>query len=112
MSMISKALRFLKEWSGTAVSKGNSSYPLIKRARWSGAKRKQGIFVKAEYRYFRSCSKANLAFSDLEMESLDPKPKEDQRPLMPDMTLRTLDTEWIESRSPPLDRWGLLRKET
>lgn len=54
---------------------------------------------------------AALAFSDLVEESLVPMPKEDQRPLIPDMTLRTLDTEWMESLS-PLDRCGLLRNET
>jgi hypothetical protein len=48
MSMISRALRFLKQWRGTAVSKGNSSYPRIKRARRSGASRRHGILVKAE----------------------------------------------------------------
>lgn len=54
---------------------------------------------------------ASLAFSDLETESLDPRPKEDQSELIPDMTLRTLDTEWIESLS-PLERRGLLKKDT
>lgn len=67
--------------------------------------------VKAEYRYLRSASMEALAFSDLVDESLEPMPKEDQRPLIPDMTLRTLDTEWMESLS-PLDRCGLLRNET
>jgi hypothetical protein len=67
--------------------------------------------VKAEYKYFKSASKATLALSDLEIESLEPSPKEDQRPLMPDMTLRTLETEWIDAPS-PLDRWGLFKKDT
>lgn len=110
ISMISRALRFLKECRGTAVSKGNSSYPLISLARWSGASLRQGIFVKEEYRYFRSASIAALAFSDFEADSL-PRPKVDQIELMPDMTLRTLDTEWMESRS-VLDRWGRLRNDT
>jgi hypothetical protein len=60
--------------------------------------------VKAEYRYFRSVSRAALAFSDLE-GSLEPSPIDDQIILIPDMTLRTLDTEWMESRS-PFDRRG------
>ena len=51
-----------------------------------------------------------MAFSDLVEESLE-IPNDDQRALIPDMTLRTLDTEWMESLS-PLDRWGLFRKET
>ena len=111
ISIISKALKFLKEWRGTAVSNGNSSYPRIKRARRSGASRRQGILVKAEYRYFVSASRAALAFSDLETGSLDTRPNEDQSELIPDITLRTLDTEWIESRS-PRDRWGLFKNET
>lgn len=49
--------------------------------------------MKAEYRYLISTSKAALALSDLEEESLDPNPNEDQSELIPDMTLRTLDTE-------------------
>lgn len=52
-----------------------------------------------------------MAFSDLLDESLDPMPIEDQMALIPDMTLRTLDTEWMESLS-PLECCGLLRKET
>jgi hypothetical protein len=48
--------------------------------------------VKAEYRYFRSVSRAALAFSDLE-GSLEPSPMDDQIILIPDMTLRTLETE-------------------
>lgn len=53
---------------------------------------------------------AALAFSDFD-ESLDPSPNDDQRALIPVMTLRTLDTEWMESLS-PLDRCGLFRNDT
>lgn len=67
--------------------------------------------MKAEYRYFRSISKAALALSDLDGVSFDPMRKDDQRSVIPDITLRTLETEWIEAPS-PLERWGLLRKET
>ena len=54
---------------------------------------------------------AALALSVLDADSLDPKPKEDQNALMLDMTLRTLDTEWIDSRS-PLGRCGLFKNDT
>ena len=45
---------------------------------------------------------------------LAPIPKLDHSADMPDMTLRILETECIESISEPLllDRWVLLRKET
>lgn len=110
MSTTSSELRFLKECRGTAVSNGNSSYPRIRRARLSGAKRKHGILVKAEYRYLRSASRAALAFSDLD-ESLECHPSDDQTALILDRALWTLDTEWIESLS-VLDRCGLFRNET
>ena len=42
---------------------------------------------------------------------MDPRPIEYQRAPMPLITLRTLDTEWIESLSPP-DGRGLFRNET
>jgi hypothetical protein len=67
--------------------------------------------VKAEYRYFKSFSKAALAFSDLDSESLEPRPKDDQKALMDDTTLRMLDTECMESLS-DFGRCGLFRKET
>ena len=53
-----------------------------------------------------------MAFSDFETDSLETRPKEDQKELMVDMTLLTLETEWMESRSLPLDRRGLLKKDT
>jgi hypothetical protein len=93
ISLISRALIFLKAYSGTAESNGNSSYPSISRARRSGASRRQGIFVKAEYRYFRSASRANFCFSVRAAELPEPKPKLDHRLVIPDITLLTLDTE-------------------
>jgi hypothetical protein len=93
MSLISKALIFLNARRGTAVSNGNSSYPSISLARRSGERRRHGIFVKAEYRYFRSASIAVFCFSVLAAEPPEPKPKFDHKLDMPDITLRTLDTE-------------------
>ena len=92
-SHISSALTFLKASNGTAVSKGNSSYPLMRRALRSGDSRRHGIFVKAEYKYFRSINSCTLAFSVLAALVEGPKPKLDHRLDMPDMTLRTLDME-------------------
>lgn len=65
--------------------------------RWSGVSRSDGSLVKAAYMYFMSFSNASLAFSLFD-ELLD-KPILDHKELMPDMTLRMLDTEWIESPS-------------
>ncbi len=45
-SVISRALMFLKASNGTAVSNGNSSYPLINRALRSEDNFRQGTFVK------------------------------------------------------------------
>lgn len=98
ISQISSTLTFLNARSGTAVSKGNSSNPSTSRAFRSGANLRQGIFVNAEYKYFRSASSAALAFSfRLAMEP--PKPKFDQRLDMPDMTLLTLETECMDKLS-------------
>jgi hypothetical protein len=66
----------------------------MSRARRSGASRRQGIFVKAEYRYFRSDSVAAFCFSVLAADPLpEPIPRFDHRLDMPDITLRTLETE-------------------
>lgn len=92
MSQISKVVVFLNASSGTAVSKGNSSYPSTRRALRSGASLRQGTLVKAEYKYFRSASKAALAFS-CRVAIEGPKPKFVHILDIPDMTLRTLDTE-------------------
>jgi hypothetical protein len=54
---------------------------------------------------------AALALSVFDADSLDPKPKEDQNKLMVDITLRILDTEWMESLS-PLGRCGLFKNDT
>jgi hypothetical protein len=51
--------------------------------------------VNAEYKYLRSSWSNAFCFSAL-AALLDPIRKLDQRDDMPDMTLRTLDTEWIE----------------
>jgi hypothetical protein len=88
----------LKAKRGTALSKGNSSYPEMSLALWSGASLKHGILVKAEKRYFKSSCRAAFCFSTL-AAVFDDRRREDQSEDMPDMTLRMLETEWIESRS-------------
>lgn len=102
ISLISKALRFLKAIRGTAVSKGNSSYPEISLARRSGVNRRQGILVKAEYRYLRSSLFAASCLSILAAELAPLRLKPDHSDVMPDMTLRMLETECIEPWSEPL----------
>src|SRR5947209_7788688 len=102
MSVISRAVTFLKHSNGTAVSNGNSSYPLMRRALGSGHKRKQGILVNAEYMYLRSVLMACLAFSFLESCELDPRPKDDHREDIPDMTLFTEETECMDRASDDL----------
>lgn len=99
MSVISSALAFLKHSKGTAVSNGNSSNPSTNFAFLSGASFRQGIFVKAEYRYFMSASNAAFVFSTLAIEGGPPSPNEDHNEDIPDITLRTLDTEWIDKLS-------------
>ena len=47
----------------------------------------------------RSASNANFDFSILLADGGPPKPNEDHRDDMPDMTLRTLDVEWIDRLS-------------
>lgn len=112
ISLISRALRFLKAISGTAVSNGNSSYPEMSLARRSGVSLRQGILVKAEYRYFRSSLLAACCLSILAAELVPLRPKLDQSEDIPDMTLRILETECIEPWSEP-PPFGLLpRKET
>lgn len=70
--------------------------------------------MNAEYRYFRSMSSCALTFSVFAALAVgDPNPKPDHRFDMPDMTLRTLETEWTESWSlRPRDLCDWLRKET
>lgn len=51
--------------------------------------------MKAEYKYLKSSCSNAFCFSAL-ATLLDPMRKVDQSDDMPDMTLRTLDTEWIE----------------
>lgn len=107
MSLTSRAWTFLKTYSGTAESKGNSSYPLIKRARQSGANRRHGILVKAEYKYFRSAWIAAFCLSVLAAEIPEPSPKLAHKADMPDITLRMLETERIDPTSEPrlFERW-------
>lgn len=54
--------------------------------------------MNAEYKYFKSASIAALAFSVFDALPW-PRPKLDQNEFMPDMTLRTLETECRESLS-------------
>jgi hypothetical protein len=70
--------------------------------------------VKAEYRYFMSASRAAFWRSVRDAEMLEPMPKLAHRADMPDMTLRMLETEWMEPTSELwlLDRWVLLRNDT
>jgi hypothetical protein len=116
MSLISKALKFLNAMRGTAVSNGNSSYPSISLIFLSsGASLKHGILVNAEYKYFKSVSVAAFCFSVRAAELLVPSPKFDHKDDIPDITLRTLDTEWIDPWSEParpLGRCDWLKNET
>jgi hypothetical protein len=52
--------------------------------------------VNAEYRYFKSASIAAFCFSVFAAEFPEPRPKLDHNEDIPDITLRTLDTEWID----------------
>jgi hypothetical protein len=69
--------------------------------------------VKDEYRYLKSSWSCTFCLSNL-ATLLEPMRRDDQSEDMPDMTLRTLDTECIESRSEDfcLFRWAVLRNET
>lgn len=51
--------------------------------------------MNAEYKYLKSSWSKAFCFSAL-AALFDPIRKLDQREDMPDMTLRTLDTEWTE----------------
>jgi len=70
--------------------------------------------VKAEYRYFKSASIAAFCFSPRAAAPPEPRPKFAQREDMPDITLLTLDTEWVDTTSEarPLGRCDWLRNET
>ena len=110
-SHISRALTFLNANNGTAVSKGNSSNPAINLERWSGESRRQGIFVNAEYRYFKSSSSTAFCFSSLLDDPL--RLKCDHMLDMEDMTLRTLEEDRTESASEARPRdFGAERNET
>ena len=110
-SHISRALTFLNANNGTAVSKGNSSNPAINLERWSGESRRQGIFVNAEYRYFKSSSSTAFRFSSLFDCPL--RLNWDHMLDMVDMTLRTLDEDRTESASEARPRdFGAERNET
>jgi hypothetical protein len=69
--------------------------------------------VKAEKRYFKSSWSAAFCLSAL-AALFDVRRRDDQREDIPDITLRMLETECIESRSEGLVllRWALLRKDT
>lgn len=101
-SHISNELTFLKANSGTAVSNGNSSYPAMSLALWSGESRKAGIFVKHEYKYLISSRCCAICFSAF--ATLFDSVKVDHTDDMLDMTLRTLDTERRDSASVGLPR--------
>jgi hypothetical protein len=69
--------------------------------------------VNAEYKYLRSSWSWTFCLSSF-VALFEPMRRDDQSEDMPDMTLRTLDTECTESRSEDfcLFRWAELRKET
>jgi hypothetical protein len=69
--------------------------------------------VKAEYRYFKSASMAAFCLSPLAAPE-EPMPKLAQSEDIPDITLLTLDTEWMDpvSEPRPLGRCDWVRKET
>lgn len=70
--------------------------------------------VKAEYRYFKSASVAAFCFSVFAAAPPAPKPKFDHNEVIPDMTLRTLETECIDPLSDPrpFGRCDWLKNET
>jgi hypothetical protein len=87
--------------------------PAMRRALWSGASLRHGIFVNAEYRYLMSSSSRAFCFSFL-ASLIEDRRRDDHNEDMPDITLRMLETECIESRSEGrcLSRWVLLRNDT